>query len=126
MDTIHHDVLSRALQWVNDQLEDRQPDLSTVTSFFNALISFREETTVQLDQVLQFTDPYDTTTAPPELYGFADELNGDSLVDSSGTLAPYGLLMILLGPCATDDERDRNSDFRRQLHCAHAPCELSQ
>ena len=32
VDTIHHDVLTRALQWVNDKLEDENPDLSSVST----------------------------------------------------------------------------------------------
>ena len=115
VDTIHHDVLTRALQWVNDKLEDENSDLSSVSAFTDTVVAFREESTVELDQVLELSDPYDVNQAPAENYGFSAGLEGDSLIDDAGYLTPYGLLMVLVGPVATDAQRDATSEFRRQL-----------
>ena len=115
VDTIHHDVLTRALQWVNDKLEEEGSDLSSVATFFDSLVAFRDESTVELDQVVELSDPYDITLVPAQLYGFSNALEGDLLVDDSGFLAPYGVLMLAVGSFATDSDRDATSEFRRQL-----------
>ena len=43
VDTIHHDVLTRALQWVSDKIEDENSDLSSVSTFTDTLVACREE-----------------------------------------------------------------------------------
>ena len=115
VDTIHHDVLTRALQWVVDQLEEMDADLSSVSALTDSVVAIREDSTVEFDAALELSEPYDIATAPAELYGFADPIEGDALVDDAGFLSVYGLLMITIGPFATEAQRDPGTEFRRQL-----------
>ena len=45
-------------------------------------MAFREESPIELDSVMELTEPYDTciTIAPPELYGFAEAPEGEGWV----------------------------------------------
>ena len=56
VDTIHHDVLTRALQWINDKLDEANPDLSSVSAFIDALVAVREESPIELDQLSEYSD----------------------------------------------------------------------